>query len=63
MSADFKEKYSFLSEKFWQDFILKNYKKPLDKTLLSLSKKVDIDSNILAHQLKARQVIETKIPS
>jgi 16S rRNA G966 N2-methylase RsmD len=63
MSADFKEKYSFLSEKFWQDFILKNYKKPLDKTLLSLSKKADIDSNILAHQLKARQVIETKIPS
>lgn len=63
MSADFKEKYSFLSEKFWQDFILKNYKKPLDKTLLSLSKKADIDSNILAHQLKARQVIETKMPS
>ncbi len=63
MSSDFKNKYNFLNDDFWQDFIAKNYKKPLDKILFSLNQKLELDSGILANQLKARQIIETKIPS
>jgi len=63
MSTDFKDKYRFLEQVFWQNFIHENYKKPLDKLLLSLNKKENIDRNILANQLKAKQDIEIKIPS
>ncbi len=63
MSTEFKNKYNFLNNEFWQDFILKNCKNPLDKILFSLNQKPEIDSIILANQLKARQTIETKIPS
>ena len=63
MSTDFKNKYNFLNDEFWQDFIAKNYKNPIDKLLFSLNQKLEVDSGILANQLKARQIIETKIPS
>ena len=63
MSTDFKNKYKFLNDEFWQDFIVKNYKKPLNKLLFTLNQKLAVDSGILANQLKARQIIETKIPS
>ena len=63
MSTDFKNKYNFLNDEFWQDFISKNYKNPVDKILFSLNQKLEVDSGILANQLKARQIIETKIPS
>ena len=63
MYNEFKKKYNFLNDEFWQDFIVKNYKNPLDKLLFSLNQKLEIDSGILANQLKARQIIETKIPS
>ena len=41
MSTDFKNKYNFLNDEFWQDFIVKNYKNPLDKLLFSLNQKID----------------------
>ena len=63
MSTDFKNKYNFLNDEFWQDFIAKNYKNPIDKLLFSLDQKLEIDGRILANQIKARQIIETKIPS
>ena len=44
MSTDFKNKYNFLNDKFWQNFIVKNYKNPLDKILFSLNQKLEIDS-------------------
>ena len=62
MSTDFKNKYNFLKDKFWQDFIIKNYQNPLDKLLFSINQKLEVDSGILANQLKARQIIETKYP-
>ena len=33
MSTDFKNKYNFLNDEFWQDFIAKNYNNPIDKIL------------------------------
>ena len=63
MYTDFKNKYNFLNDEFWQDYIVKNYKNPLDKLLFSLNQKLEVDGGILANQLKARQIIETKIPS
>ena len=63
MSTDFKNKYNFLKNDFWQDFIAKNYNTPLDKILFSLNQKLEVDSGILANQLKAKQIIETKVPS
>jgi len=63
MSADFKNKYNFLKNDFWQDFIAKNYNTPLEKILFSLNQKLEVDSGILANQLKAKQIIETKVPS
>ena len=59
----FKNKYNFLNDEYWQNFITKNYKKPIDKILFSLNQKLDLDIRILANQIKARQIIETKIPS
>ena len=58
-----KNKYNFLNDEYWQNFITKNYKKPIDKILFSLNQKIDLDIRILANQIKARQIIETKIPS
>ena len=63
MSTEFKNKYNFLKDEFWQDFITKNYKYPIDKILFSLDQKHKIDHEVLANQLKARQIIERKIPS
>ena len=58
MSTEFKNKYNFLKDEFWQDFITKNYKYPIDKILFSLDQKLKIDHEVLANQLKARQIIE-----
>ena len=59
----FSNKYNFLNDEYWQNFITKNYKKPIDKILFSLNQKLDLDIRILANQIKARKIIETKIPS
>ena len=63
MSESLKDKYSFLEEEIWQDYVLENYKKPIVKLLFSLDKKIGIDNNILANQLNGKKEIETKIPS
>ncbi|MDB2368718.1 class I SAM-dependent methyltransferase [Flavobacteriales bacterium] len=63
MSADFKNKYHFLEDENWQDFILKNYIKPLDKVILSMNKGIGVDKNILANQLNGKLEVERKVPA
>lgn len=63
MSADFKLKYNFLEDEFWKKFIEENYNKSLDKVLFSINKNKEIDSSILANQLKGKKIVEVKVPS